>query len=94
MSELPPKAQLLKDWHERKGNNSWTLEEIAEIIADSLQLGEETSEERIIKLLEDAQITTVEIPDPVTFEPKEIKVRCEAVRADLLIALIKGETVD
>jgi len=54
--------------------------------------GEARQRERIIKLLEDAQITTVKIPDPVTFEPREIKVRCEAVRADLLIALIKGET--
>lgn len=53
--------------------------------------GEARERERIIKLLEDAQITTVKIPDPVTFEPREIKVRCEAVRADLLIALIKGE---
>ncbi len=53
--------------------------------------GEARQRERIIKLLEDAQITTVKIPDPVTFEPREIKVRCEAVRADLLIALIKGE---
>lgn len=63
--------------------------------SEGLLIGQEegafSERERIIKLLEDAQITTVKIPDPVTFEPREIKVRCEAVRADLLIALIKGE---
>ena len=54
--------------------------------------GIKTEQQRIIKLLKEAQITTVEIIDPVTFEPKEIKVRCESVRADLLVALIQGET--
>ena len=47
--------------------------------------------ERIIKLLEEAQITTAEIFSPVTCELQEIKVHSQSVRADLLIALIKGE---
>ena len=42
--------------------------------------------ERIIKLLEDAQLTDAELWDGTT-----IQVKCESVRADLLIALIKGE---
>ena len=42
--------------------------------------------ENIIKLLEDAQVTEAEL-----FDGRIIKVKCESVRADLLIALIKGE---
>ena len=52
--------------------------------------GVERERERIIKLLEEAQITSVKIMDS-NFEPREIKVTAPSVRADLLIALIKGE---
>ena len=52
--------------------------------------GVKTERERIIKLLEEAQITKVEIMDD-NFEPREIKVRCQSVRADFLITLIKGD---
>jgi hypothetical protein len=50
--KLPPKAQLLKEWHERKGNEPWTLEEIAELIADASWLGEQAAEERIREVLQ------------------------------------------
>lgn len=46
--KLPPKAELLKEWHERKGDEPWTLEEIAELIADAYWL----AEERIVGMLE------------------------------------------
>ncbi len=42
--------------------------------------------ERIIKLLEDAQVTEAEL-----FDGRTIKVKSQSVRADLLIELIKGE---
>jgi len=51
--------------------------------------GAERERKRIIELLQEAQITTAEIMDS-NFEPREIKVRCESVRADLLIELIKA----
>jgi len=54
------------------------------------QQGAEREQARIIELLEKAQITNVKIIDS-NFEPREIKVRCESVRADLLIDLIKGD---
>ena len=47
-------------------------------------------QERIIKLLEEAQVTIAVIDDPITLEPREIKVHSKSVRTDLLIALIKG----
>lgn len=43
------KAKLIEEWFKRKGNESWDLVEIAELIADATWL----AEERIIKLLED-----------------------------------------
>ena len=61
-----------------------------ETLQNKIEQGVRQEQQRIIELLEEAQITTAEIMDS-NFEPKEIKVRCESVRADLLIALIKGE---
>jgi hypothetical protein len=46
----------------------------------------EYAEDRIIKLLEDAQVTEAEL-----FDGRTIKVKSQSVRADLLIELIKGE---
>ena len=45
------KIELLKEWETRKGNESWTLDDIAELIASAHYL----AEERIIKLLEEHQ---------------------------------------
>jgi hypothetical protein len=53
--------------------------------------GAEREQARIMKLIEDAQNQTVHVIDPTIFKPKQIKIICESVRADLLIALIKGE---
>ena len=61
-----------------------------ETLQNKIEQGVRQEQQRIIELLEEAQITTAEIMDS-NFEPKEIQVRCESVRADLLIALIKGE---
>jgi hypothetical protein len=58
---------------------------------DAYEQGVKDERERIIKLLEDSQVTFATILNPETYEPMEIKVRSESVRADLLIALIKGE---
>jgi len=61
-----------------------------EQLQNKIAWGAKQEQKRIIELLEQSQITSVEIMDS-DFEPREIKVRCESVRADLLIALIKGE---
>lgn len=41
---LPPKPQLLKEWHERKGDEPWTIDDIAELIIEAYTLGQEESE--------------------------------------------------
>lgn len=40
--QLPPKAQLLKDWHEKKGSEPWSLDDIAQLIARAASIGEDT----------------------------------------------------
>ncbi|CAB4129594.1 hypothetical protein UFOVP115_56 [uncultured Caudovirales phage] len=56
---------------------------------DGITYGTVAEQSRIIKLLEDAQVTEAEL-----FDGRTIKVKCESVRADLLIALIKDPTRD
>lgn len=53
---------------------------------EAISIGQEFERERIIKILENAQVTEAEL-----YDGRIIKVKCESVRADLLIALIKGE---
>lgn len=49
------KTELLQQWHERKGSEPWTVEEIAELIADASHVGETIGKkferERIVELL-------------------------------------------
>jgi hypothetical protein len=54
--------------------------------------GATAEQQRIIKLIEDAQNQTVHVIDKEAFESKTIKIICETIRADFLIALIKGQT--
>jgi hypothetical protein len=61
-------------------------------LEQSYSAGQKTEQERIIKLIEDAQNQTVHVIDKEAFESKTIKIICETIRADFLIALIKGET--
>ena len=35
------KAELLQRWHERKGSEAWSLDEIAELIAEAARIGED-----------------------------------------------------
>jgi len=53
--------------------------------------GEEREQARIVELLEKAQNQTVHVIDPTIFKSKQIKIICNTIRSDLLIALIKGE---
>jgi Tat protein secretion system quality control protein TatD with DNase activity len=49
LTNTEAKIELLKEWESRKGNEPWTLDEIAELIASVHSL----AEERIIKLIDD-----------------------------------------
>jgi hypothetical protein len=71
-------------------NNVFSKEDVNQINAYTDYVRNE-ERERIIKLLEDAQITEAEL-----YDGRKIKVKSQAVRADLLIALIKnsGHTKD
>jgi hypothetical protein len=53
--------------------------------------GAATEQQRIIELLEQIQKPTVHIVDPSIFKPKQIKIICDSLRADFVIALIKGD---
>jgi hypothetical protein len=49
------KVELLEQWHNRKNSQPWTVDEIAELIVEAANIGEEIGErherERIITLL-------------------------------------------
>jgi hypothetical protein len=66
---------------------TWFEEQLQSKIA----IGVEQEQKRIIKLIEDAQNQTVHVIDKEAFESKTIKIICETIRADFLIALIKGD---
>lgn len=91
---LPPKPQLLKEWHERKGNEPWTLEEIAELIADASWLSEQATEERIIKLLEEhaeQEFADNYARDDGTYHEDVCNLCAKWNGLGVAIALIKGE---
>lgn len=50
------KVELLEQWHNRKNSQPWTVDEIAELIVEAANIGEEIGErherERIITLLQ------------------------------------------
>lgn len=51
------KPDLLEQWHKRKGSESWSIDDITELIVEASNIGEEIGEryerERIIALLKD-----------------------------------------
>jgi hypothetical protein len=55
---------------------------------NAYEIGVKTERERIIKLLEEAAFTEVNIGTPK--KPNVIKVKCDAVRLPLLIQLIEA----
>ena len=101
MSEIPvttihitnteSKIELLKEWESRKGNEPWTLDDIAELIASAHSL----AEERIIRLLENYGSEQCRIHGCNRLNPNEgwegHNYECDTYLAEDLIALIKGE---
>jgi hypothetical protein len=79
------KIELLKEWMSRKGNEPWTGEEIAELIADAHWLVEEF----FVKLLEDNLSHDYDVPArDNSGDLYHVAEFCTACRA---VALVKGE---
>lgn len=79
------KVWLLEGWHKRKGSEAWSLDEIAELIAQAITIGEEQAIEEIVQLI-DARTYDSETGQCLSWVAD-----ASNVERGELIALIRGE---